>query len=497
MSLLGIDIGTTGCKAVVFNLKGEQLAISYLGYNIITKQKGQAEIDCFEIIHKVFQIIKDVALQTKHDPIQALSVSSMGEALVPVLEDGKSLTNSILGFDNRGEEFLEILKVNFKDSEVYEITGNLPGTFYSMAKVAWIKKHQPELYESVSYFMTWADYICFMLGGRPVSNHSLASRTLLFDIQNNIWSDKLFEILGLDINKFAEPAPSGEPLGKVTKALAHQLNLSEDVTIVSGGHDQCCAILGSGVKINSNAAMYGMGTFICIALVFKKMPDISSLYNKKLHVEPHVIPGSYITFIYNQSGGALVNWFKNLSYRSFDHTNKSESVYDIMFNEISDTLNEIIVLPSFGATGPPDFFTTGNGCISGLSLNHKPGDIMRSVLEGISFYVKDCFNKLQSPFSDIDCFITTGGGSNSDIWLQITADITGKRVERNKVTEASAMGAAMIAGVGNKTFDTCDDAIASMVLKDLSFSPNKNVKEKYNLKFKKYEKMYQFIHKNV
>lgn len=488
MSLLGIDIGTTGCKSVVFSLQGEQLAKSYRDYEIISEKDGYAELDSIEVWYKIQATIREVALETKNDPIMALSLSSLGEALVPVSGDGNILGNSILGSDCRGTEFTEQFLEKFSPSEIFKITGNLPGTFYSMPKIAWLKKYQPDLYNNTDLFLTWADFVCYKLGGIPTTNYSLAGRTLLFDIDNLTWSEEILNTMELDLEKFAPPQSSGTFLGLVKEDLAIQLHLGKDVAIISGGHDQCCAALGSGIKSSSKAAMYGLGTFICVVPVFPQMPEASSMFENKLHIEHHVVQGSFISFIYNQSGGALIKWFKQ-TFSSNDQqvSERQENSFHSLFDEIPDSSTEIIVIPRFGATGPPDFLSGGQGSISGLSLSHTRGDILRAMLEGISFYLRDYFEKEEGPFSNIDFLVATGGGSVSEKWLQITADVLNKVIVRNSVTEASSLGAAILAGKGSNMFVSYSNAISAMVHKELKIVPDQSKKDFYDAKFNRYK----------
>jgi len=490
MSLLGIDIGTTGCKSVVFSLQGEQLAKSYRNYEIICEKEGYAELDSVEVWEKVKDTIREVALKTQENPIQALSVSSLGEAMVQVSKEGEILGNSILGSDERGIDFALQIERKFGEYYIYKQTGNHPGTFYSMPKISWLKKHNPDLYHNTDYFLTWADFVCFMLGGIAVTNFSLAGRTLLFDINKCTWSEEMFDFLGLDMNKFANPVPSGLVIGYVKDDLAEKLNLSNDVAIISGGHDQCCAALGSGIKGGSRSAMFGMGTFICVVTAFPRMPGIESLYLDKMHIEHHVEFGSFISFIYNQSGGALIDWFRRTFYlNGIETCENNKNSLGVMFDEIPDSLSDIIVVPRFGATGPPDFLHGNKGCISGLSLNHSRGDILRAVLEGISFYILDCFEKLHNNFNKIDTLVVTGGGSVSEKWLQITADVLNKVVVRNSVTEASSLGAAILAGKGSNMFVSYSNAISQMVHKELKIVPDKSKRDFYNAKFHRYKNL--------
>ncbi len=494
MSLLGIDVGTSGCKAVVFSLNGEQLARAYREYDIISQKEGYAELDSFEVWEKVCEVIREVAQQITEDKIQALSVSSLGEALVPVCSDRKILGYSILGTDQRGEEFTRLIENRYGQKEIFMETGNLTGTFYSMAKIAWIRKYMVELYSNTDFFLTWADFICFMLGGKPATNYSLAGRTLLFDINRKRWSERLISDLKLDLQKFASPLESASFLGFVKNDMAKKLSLGKDVSIISGGHDQCCAALGCGITGNSKSAMYGMGTFICIVPAFQRIPDVDKLFVNKLHIEHHVVPNSFISFIYNQSGGALLKWYRHNFFSSGYGQNPNGPVaYDNMFDEIPERPNEILAFPGFGSTGPPDFLTGNKGVITGLSLNHTRGDVLRAMLEGTAFYIRDCIDIIGEPFSETEIYVVSGGGAVSNKWLQITANILNKPLVRNKVTEASALGAAIIAGKGINLFESFEEGTEKMIIQDNYIKPQKKeviyYKNKYQL-FKELSKKF-------
>jgi len=236
--------------------------------------------------------------------------------------------------------------------------------------------------------------------------------------------------------------------------------------------------------------MYGMGTYIVVVPVFSQMPDVDAMYINKLCIEHHAIPGSFISYIYNQSGGGMVKWFKNTLYsRGQQSIAGQKSIYDAMFAELPDSPNDIIVIAKFGATGAPDFLTGNQGCIYGLSLSNTRGDILRALLEGVSFYIRDFFEDRKGAFTDIDSLTATGGGSVSDKWLQITSDILGKPIVRNKISEASSLGAAIIAGVGSNVFSSFDEAIDSMVHKDLIIYPDDTKNEYYTNKYKRYRKV--------
>ena len=183
MSLLGIDVGTTGCKAAVFSEMGQLLASSYEEYDYLIPQPGYAELDVVDVWAKVRQVISAAASETVADPIQALAVSSLGEAMVPVSKERQILGPSILNFDRRGAEYLPGLSRVLADDNLYAINGNSLGNQYGLTKLKWIKEHQPKLYKQAHKFLLWGSFISYMLGADPVVDYSLANRSLLFSIE--------------------------------------------------------------------------------------------------------------------------------------------------------------------------------------------------------------------------------------------------------------------------------------------------------------------------
>jgi xylulokinase len=494
MSLLGIDVGTTGCKSVVFSKNGDELANAYREYDMISEQAGFAELCCQEVWVKIKETIKEVTSLTVFDQIEALSVSSIGEAMVPVTKNRQILGNSILGNDLRGEEFIKDLLQKISKESVYRINGNMPDVFYSLPKIAWIKKYNSTLYNETSYFLLWADFVCFMLGGKPVTNYSLANRTLLFDINTCEWSVELIRASGIAPDKLAPVCQSGLFLGRVSPTACLETGLKPGVAIISGGHDQCCAALGSGITGNSNTALYGMGTYTCVVPAYSVIPDKEFMQNNQLNIEHHVTPGFFVSFIYNMSGGALVKWFRQTFTEYVNCTNRlAEITYENLFKEIPDQINDIIVIPRFGPTGPPEFLKKSKGTISGLSFNHTRGDILLAILEGISFYFKEFFEIPGAEAFGINKFIVSGGGSKSRRWIQVTSDILNQPMVSNAATEAGSLGAAILASTGSNVFPSVFEGAANMVKKDFEITPNAHNVKIYADKYKKYRELYSYL----
>jgi xylulokinase len=493
MSLLGIDVGTTGCKVALFSLDGELLGSAYREYDAQTPQPGWAELDAAAIWEDVKAAIRSVAVANPGAEIRALSVSSLGEAVVPVSEDRHILGPSLLNFDIRGEEFLPELTALLPDERLYAINGNTLGNHYSITKLKWIRAHQSELYTHTYKFLYWSAFIAFMLGADPVVDYSLANRSLLFDIHKCDWSDDLLADAGLDRAKLPAVAPAGTVIGTVSAHIAAELGLPPGVRIVSGAHDQCANAVGCGV-VDSGSAVYGMGTFHCITPVFSTQPAPKTMIERGLNIEHHAIPDRYVCFIYNQ-GGSLVKWFRDTFAAAERRQAEADgrSVYPFLFAEIPAEPSRVMVLPHFTTTGPPEFLADSAGLIAGLRLETSRGEILKGIIEGAAFYLKEVVDSLPETGIRNEDYCAVGGGSQSDIWVQTCADIFGQPFTRPVITEAGALGAALIAGVGAGFFESYTQGVDAMVKLERTFEPSPRQYQQYKARYQHYRRLWPLM----
>jgi len=488
MSLMGIDIGTTGCKSAVFSEDGRCISTVYREYSIMRPQSGYAQLDSRAVLNAVYEAISTAASETANDPIKALSISSLGEAFVPVSSDRQILENSILSSDVRGEEFLNFIKNQISPYDFYKINPNIIGSNYSLPKLLWIKRYEPYLYDRSYKFLLWADMVAFMLGAEPRTSFSLANRTLLYDINKKDWSDELLSLSGIERNKLPNIVASGTIIGHVSKAVAANLNLPNNTAIVMGGHDQCCNSLGAGVY-KPGKAVCGMGTFECITPVYGVMPDPAYMLDNGLNVEDHIISGRYVSFIYNQSG-ALVKWFRDTFAIADRKLLKPHvDIYEVLTAEMPNAPTNLVTLPYFEPTGTPNFITNASGVIAGLKIDTQRGEILKSIMECTSFYFLESVDVLRNIGIDSREFIVTGGGAKSDKWLQIKADIFGVPFIRPVITECSLAGAAIIAGISSGIFADVHEAVSQIVKVDCTFEPNSKYHEIYKEKYAMYRQI--------
>ena len=492
MSLLGIDVGTSGCKAAAFSEDGQALASAYREYVIQHPQPGWAELDTREVWECVRENIAEVAARVGNDPVRALCVSSIGEAMTPVTLDRRVLGPCILSSDTRGSEYIKDLGRAISQEDFYATNPNVLGVQYSLPKLLWLRHHQPELYQRADKFLLWGDFVAFMLGCDPVSDYSLANRTLLFDIHKQDWSDRLLGMTGIERGKLPSLLPSGTIAGTVSDCLAPELNLPAKVAVVVGGHDQCCNSLGAGVY-TAGKAVCGIGTFECITPTFDRIPPAAAMLANGLNTEHHVLPNLFVSFIYNQSG-CLVRWFRDTFARTdYQLLSPGTDIYDHLTAEMPEEPTRLFALPYFEITGPPGFVDNASGVILGLKTSTSRGEILKSIMESVTFYFAESMQALRDLGIDSSEFVATGGGAKSDRWLQIKADILGVPFVRPHITEGSILGAAILAGNATGAFRSPAEGVTRFVKRDKVFEPNPHRHRLYREKLEEYRAIFPLL----
>jgi xylulokinase len=486
MSLLGIDVGTSGCKAAVFSVDGKCYGISQDEYGFIPAGEGIFEVNTSMVWSKIKNVIKEaVSKIPAWDNISALSVSSMGEAVVPVTKNREILSTSIISSDIRGMNYIDTLKEYKNEADLYGINPNILSPNYTLPKLLWINDNQPDIYNKTYKFLYWADFVCFMLGSEPFTTSSLANRSLIFDLKANDWSDEILSWGGIERNKLGNIVQSGTVVGTVAKEIAEELKLSTGTLIVSGGHDQCQNALGSGC-VKPGTITCGLGTYECIAPVYSEVPDLNSMYKIGLGVEHHVLPNLYLTLIFNQAG-MLIKWFRNTF--SGDDLDNLE-VYSKLNNEIPDTVSDLLVFPYFAPSGPPKYVNDAKGAYIGLTTKTTRGECFKALLEGITFYFLESIEDMKKLGVPFDKLVASGGGAKSDKWLQLKSDILNVPVIRPKFTECSILGAAMLAGIATKEFSV-NEAVEIYVKEDKIFQPDDVKHSIYLEKYQMYMRMFE------
>jgi xylulokinase len=493
MSLLGIDVGTSGCKAVAFSEQGEQLSLGYEEYSFVGGGPNRAELDASAVWQSIRRVIRAAAAGAGADSVTSIAVSSMGEAMVPVSKDRRILGPSLVMLDNRGEEYLEGLSGAIDAERLYRINGNTLGAHYSLPKLMWTRDNSPAVYDGTWKFLLWSGFVSFMLGAEPTVDYSLANRTLLFDIDARCWSREIAGIAGIDLGKLPDPVQAGTLIGRVSGPIAAELGLAPGTPIVAGTHDQCANAVGCGV-VDAGTGMCGMGTYLCFVPVFSARKGPTEMMRWGLNTEHHAAPNRFVSFIYNQSG-VLVRWFRDtFAGREKEEAARTGSdVYESLIAEAPEGPSSVFVLPHFTMTGPPEFVPDSSGVIVGLKLDTSRGDILKGIMEGAVFYHKELIDSIAGTGIEMRDLRAVGGGSKSREWVQICADILDKPMVRTRVGEAGCLGAAILAGTGTGAFGSLDEGVGAMVRLGERLEPNPARVRVYKERFEGYRALWPLM----
>lgn len=492
MSLMGVDVGTTGVKAVVFNEAGSLLSKAYEEYPLLFPFPGANELDSKKVVEAAFRVIEEAASPGKEaDPVTAIGIASQGEAFTPVTSDGRMIGNAMTSSDARAESLVKPWTEAFGGERLYRITGHTAYSMYSLFKLLWLKQRQPEPWASAWKFLFCEDLLAWALTGETKTDYTMAARSMLFDVTKKEWSSEILDQLGLSPDRLPEVVPSGAVIGIVRPELASKLGLGSEVKVVLAGHDQPVGALGCGAAAAGRAS-YSIGTVECICPAVDRLILSAELMRSNLATYPHVLPDTYTTVAFNVTGGSVLKWVRDnfALAETADALRKGEDPYDRIVSAASAEPANVILLPHFGPTGTPNFDPHGTGVLFGLTLSTERSEILRAVLEGITYEMKWNLAILGDAGFQLDELRAIGGGAKSETWMQIKADMLGIPLTTMRVTEATCMGAALLAGHGLGILDLND---ANWAVPIRTFAPRSEYSPLYDERFAVYREVYDSL----
>lgn len=490
MIYLGIDVGTTGSKATAIDQNGNVRAQAHGEYSVVRNSLGYAEIDPLAVWETVKIVIASAAAQAG-EPVKAIAVASLGESFVALDKHGNMLGNSMLYSDVRGTDEIKDILAKFDEQSLYGTTGMPVNSMYTLNKLLWVKKHEPDLYLRIDKLFLFGDYIYYMLSGERCIDYSLASRTQFFDVMNHRWADRVLEAFDIDASMLSVPVTTGSVIGKVSSGVAADLNLPNGVLLIAGAHDQVCAALGSGV-LAKGECVDGIGTSECITAVLDRLDHREFMRRNNFCIEPYAIAGEYVTLAFNASGASILGWFCEQFIKPQGIAG-AKSDFDLIEGECPAGPTDLFVLPHFSGSGTPYMDPFSTGTVLGLRLNTKRGDIYKAFIEGLCFEMMFNAELLESVGTSITSMTCVGGGSRSDTLLQVKADIMGIPVKRLILKESGTMALAMLCATACNDFSGLDEAAQAMVKIDKHFYPNPSYHQLYLERFNTYKSIYPNI----
>jgi xylulokinase len=450
--ILAHDLGTTGNKATLFDEAGTLLGSAFYAYETDFPQTGWAEQSPEDWWRAVCETTHELIYKTAisgHD-VACVTFSGQMQAAVPVDRDGLPLRSAIIWMDQRATEQSARLAETISIQDVYKITGHRLSPAYSLAKILWIRDHQPDLFTRTYKFLTAKDAIIARMTGRFATEPSDASGMNLYDLVEGGWSAPILAASGLAIDQLPEILPSTAVAGGIRDSIAAEVGLPAGTPVVMGGGDGACAAVGSGAVAEGVTFSYiGSSSWVSTATA---SPLID--HTMRIFTFGHVVPGLYLPMGTMQTAGAAYQWARDqLGLLEMDAAQRLEvNVYELM-NLIAAKsppgANNLLFLPYLVGERAPRWNPNARANFIGLTIRHTRADMFRAVLEGVAYNLRCILDILQTQAGAILAIRAIGGGTTGRLWTQIMADVYGIPLQRLVTLEsATSMGAAVVGGVG-------------------------------------------------
>lgn len=494
--ILGIDLGTTSLKAAVYDHSGTKQADAVIEYSLLTPQANFVEVPCevyMDTIKESMQKLRDKGVDTTE--ISVVGFSVQGETLMLLDEAGKPLDNAVVWMDNRGGKQAEELRAKFGDELCYQITGQVSfEANWPAAKLLWYKQNRPDIFEKTRHFLLLEDYVIYLLTGKFVAEGSLLTSTEYWDIRTKKYWPEMLEYIGIKEEYLPEVRESGEAIGTVLPEMAETLGIAKDAVITTGCLDQAAGAIGVG-NIRPGIFSENIGSALAICVPTKKLTYDP---NRQMPVHYFATPDTYMMHTFT-TGGMCLRWFRDVFCQ--DEISMQEltdiDAYDLLNKEVDRTpagADGLIMLPHLQGSLAPDVNLNAKGVFYGMTLQHKKPHFARAIMESLGYLICRNLEAIEAMGLEVKEIRTMGGGSKSDTWNQIKADITGKTLNVTYSSQDTAcLGAAILAGKAAGIFDDITSAVDSMVKIRKSFVPNPDNRHVYDRQYLKFKMLFNSL----
>ena len=432
MNLMGIDMGTTSVKTAVFDTELQEKITLTADYTL-DSHGDIVEFDSEEYWNIVKGEIEKVKKEFKVD---ALSVDTQCETLILTDENGTPVRPAIVWLDNRATEEAEIIEKHFGHKKVYEVTGQPEITAtWPACKLLWVKRNEPDVWAKTKKVFLLEDWILYKMTGKFVTEKTLQSSTIYFDIHKALWWKEMLDFIGVSEDMLPALNSSATLIGEY-----------EGIKVVTGAIDQIAGAIGAGV-VKKGIVSEMTGTTMVIFMPSDTIPE----YDEKSIVPCHYnYDNKYCLLSWTPTAGLALKWFKNAFCENFSFRELDE-----MAEKIPAGSDGVTFLPYLCGSTMPKYNPNARGSFTGITTEHTRAHFVRSVMESVTCMLKSNLDYLGL---DVEEIRAMGGGANSPLWCQMKADMTGKRLVTLKNKETACLGSAILAGVGIGAFESVEKA---------------------------------------
>ncbi|MEN6537623.1 MAG: xylulokinase [Bryobacteraceae bacterium] len=484
MYWLGVDIGTGGSRALLVDEKGAVKAGFTAPHEDMRMEKPlwaeQCPEDWWDAAQKAIQGVLAEAKVTGKN-IKGVGLSGQMHGLVLLDENNDVIRPALIWCDQRSQAQVDFINKRVGKSNVVAFTANPVLTGFTLPKLLWVRDNEPKAFERVRKVLLPKDYIRFQLTGEFATEVSDASGTSLFDVVMRRWSGQMLERLGLDREILPRVYESSDITGQITAEAAARTGLLEGTPVVGGGGDQAASAVGNGI-VEPGIVSCTLGTS---GVVFAHMDKANYDPQGRVHTFCHAVKGAWHVMGVTQGAGLSLQWFRNQLAPG--------TGYDALTAEAATApvlSHGLYWLPYLMGERTPHLDSTARGGWIGLTAKHTRADMIRSLLEGVSYSQKDCLDVIEHMGVPVESARASGGGARSPFWRQLLADIFCKRVVTLASQEGSAYGAAILAMVGSGTYTTVPEACRAVIREVDSVLPRPHESQKYRRGHEVYRALY-------
>ena len=485
---IGIDIGTSGTKVMLTDVLGKKLASHTEEYPLYQPKNGWAEQDPADWWRAVREGIRAVTAEIDANEIGGIGLSGQMHGLVMLDKNGNVLRRSIIWCDQRtAEECAEITRLVGAD-RLMDITLAPALTGFTASKILWVRNHEPEVFDKCVTILLPKDYIRFMLTGEKATEVSDASGMQLLDIAERDWSDEVLSALSLDKSLLGKVYESSEVTGTVTGAAAEACGIAAGIPVVGGAGDNAASAVGCGV-VTAGKAFTTIGTS---GVVFAHTPALCRDPKGRIHSFCSAVKGEWHVMGVTQAAGLSLKWFRD----NFCDTEKAQASaagvdpYQIMDGEAAEVpigSDRLLYLPYLMGERTPHLDPFARGAFLGLSAKHTKADMLRAVMEGVTFSLRDCLTIFGESGIRADSMMACGGGASSPLWRQMLADVFGCTVITPQSNDGGALGAALLAATGAGAYRDVPEACAAAIRTKTEQKPD----PAHTAEYEKYYRIYR------
>ena len=491
--LLGVDLGTSGTKTVLFDIHGQAVASATVEYPLYQPHNGWAEQDADDWWKAAQETVKTVLASSGVNPadVKGLGISGQMHGLVLTDENGNALRKALLWCDGRTQAECDEITEAVGAERLIQIAANHALTGFTAGKVLWVRKNEPEIFAKAKHILLPKDYVRFKLTGVYAQEISDASGTNLLDVPNRCWSEEICKAINLDMSLLPPIVESAAVAGTVTAEAAALTGLCEGTPVAGGGGDNMCAAVGTGVVVPGKA----FTTIGTSGVVYAHSPEVQIEPEGRVHTFCSCIPGEYVNFACMLSAGLGLKWYRDqFCQAEIQAAKEMDTDPYVLTNEQAAKspigANRLVYLPYLMGERSPLLDNDARGAFIGLSAMHTRRDLLRAVMEGVTYGLRHNVDVMRSMGVNPEAMLACGGGAKSPFWRQMMADVFHTPVKTVHNTEGPALGAAILAGVAAGLYKDVPTACAELIHEGEPLAPIAENEKAYEAYYEMFRKLY-------